>query len=56
MNCPNCNTSIGCSCKLRNASDGKKVCANCQTNYEKYLEFNKNAINNSKALNENNKT
>jgi hypothetical protein len=52
MNCPNCNTSVGCSCKLRTASDGKKVCVNCQTNYERQLENNRNHSSNNKPLND----
>ena len=32
--CLNCGTSLGCSCQKRVASDGKSVCANCQSAYE----------------------
>jgi hypothetical protein len=38
MNCPNCKAALGCSCKLRKASDGKQVCTHCLTNYEKALQ------------------
>lgn len=34
MNCPNCNRYLTCSCKLRTASDGKKVCDSCLKSYE----------------------
>lgn len=46
MNCPNCNTKLGCSCKLRNASDGKQVCTHCLIKYEKMLEANSQIIKN----------
>lgn len=35
--CPNCNNQIGCSCQLRQASNGKTVCTACITNYENEL-------------------
>lgn len=34
MNCPNCGASLGCSCKLRKASDGKQCCTLCVAKYE----------------------
>jgi hypothetical protein len=40
MNCSNCNSNISCSCQVRTASDGKKVCVNCLTNYEQQLKLN----------------
>jgi hypothetical protein len=47
MNCPNCSTKLGCSCKLRKASDGKQVCTHCLTTYEKrLLEANSETIKN----------
>ena len=39
--CPNCGAGLGCSCQLRTASDGKQVCNNCATKYEKELEVKK---------------
>lgn len=36
-NCPNCNSKIGCTCKLRKASDGSSVCLNCIMAYESSL-------------------
>jgi len=38
MNCPNCNTKLGCSCKIRKATDGKQVCSNCINTYEEQLK------------------
>lgn len=35
--CLNCGTSLGCSCQKRVASDGKSVCANCISAYEKKI-------------------
>ena len=43
MNCLNCNATLTCGCQKRTASDGKQVCSNCLTSYERDL------INNSKA-------
>lgn len=37
--CPNCGTQLGCSCQLRTASDGKKVCSTCITAYENKLKI-----------------
>jgi hypothetical protein len=36
--CLNCGAKITCGCKRRHASDGKLVCVNCITDYEKSLE------------------
>lgn len=36
--CPNCKVNLSCSCKLRTASDGKKVCTNCIAAYEANLK------------------
>lgn len=43
MNCLNCGTTYSCGCKKRTASDGKSVCANCVTSYEKKLSLSKQA-------------
>lgn len=32
--CPNCKGAITCSCQIRTASDGTKVCSKCITSYE----------------------
>lgn len=37
MKCPNCNSSMTCSCQKKIASDGKKVCSNCISKYEASL-------------------
>jgi hypothetical protein len=37
MNCPNCKSAHNCSCKIRVASDCKKVCTNCIVSYEASL-------------------
>jgi transcription elongation factor Elf1 len=37
MTCPNCNTKLSCSCKVRKATDGKQVCTSCITAYEEQL-------------------
>ena len=39
-NCPNCNSTLSCGCQIKTASDGKKVCNNCITNYEKSIKKN----------------
>lgn len=39
--CGNCKSKLGCSCKLRKASDGKSCCVNCISNYEKVLKQSK---------------
>lgn len=39
--CGNCNSKLGCSCKLRKASDGKSCCVNCIANYERVLKQSK---------------
>lgn len=36
--CPNCGTSMGCSCQRRVASNGAAVCANCITAYEQSIK------------------
>ncbi len=38
MNCNNCGSTYTCSCKVRTASDGKKVCVNCVNKYNEELE------------------
>ncbi len=48
MNCPNCKASVGCSCKLRKASDGRQVCINCSSNYETFLKNNSRSVPTSK--------
>lgn len=32
--CPNCQAAITCSCQIRTASDGSKVCSKCITSYQ----------------------
>ena len=51
-NCPNCRVKIGCSCKLRKATDGKQCCVSCVTQYNKVLKQKapKNATNNTPVL------
>ena len=39
--CPNCQTTLGCSCKLRVASDGTRCCASCLAAYEEKLKQEK---------------
>ncbi len=39
--CPNCSSKITCGCQRRTASDGKSVCSNCVTLYEKKLQEQK---------------
>lgn len=34
MNCKNCLASLGCSCQVRTASDGKSCCSECVQKYE----------------------
>lgn len=36
--CSNCGVSLGCSCKERVATDGKKCCTLCVTNYEQSIK------------------
>lgn len=36
--CPNCNTIITCGCQWVIASDGRKVCDECQDAYEQTLK------------------
>jgi RNase P subunit RPR2 len=35
--CPNCKSKLSCGCQKRTASDGKQVCSNCMTAYQKSL-------------------
>ena len=39
--CGNCGNKLGCSCKMRKASDGKQCCVNCVGNYNKILQQKK---------------
>ena len=48
MECPNCKAKLGCSCKLRKASDGKQICTHCLTKYEKSLQLLNGKIINKK--------
>ena len=32
--CNNCKTSLGCTCQIRKASDGKSCCSRCIKGYE----------------------
>lgn len=32
--CNNCRTSLGCTCQIRKASDGKSCCSICLKGYE----------------------
>lgn len=41
MTCDNCKTHLSCGCKVRTASDGKKVCTACIANYETLLKAKK---------------
>lgn len=36
--CPNCSAKLGCTCKLRKATDNKQCCVNCITQYNKVLK------------------
>jgi transcription elongation factor Elf1 len=36
--CPNCNKKLSCGCQMRTASNGRKVCTNCSTSYERSLK------------------
>jgi len=38
--CLNCNKKLSCGCQKRTASDGKSVCSNCLSNYERNLKAN----------------
>jgi hypothetical protein len=38
--CLNCNRKLSCGCQKRTASDGKSVCSNCLSNYERNLKAN----------------
>ncbi len=38
QSCPNCNTIITCGCQWVIASDGQKVCDECQDAYEQKLK------------------
>lgn len=46
--CPNCNNQLGCSCQLRQASNGATVCTACITNYENLI--NPNGVQQMKAF------
>lgn len=35
--CPNCGHTLSCGCQKRTASDGKSVCSQCVSNYERQL-------------------
>lgn len=37
--CPNCKAQLGCSCKLRKASNGAAVCTLCVAAYEEKLKI-----------------
>ena len=37
--CGVCGREVGCSCKLRRASDGKMICSNCLAKYEAALKM-----------------
>lgn len=39
--CPNCKSVISCGCQLKTATNGAKVCNNCQAAYEKQLQQKK---------------
>ena len=43
--CPNCSATLTCGCQRRVASDGKNVCTNCHTLYEKQLIEKRNRKN-----------
>lgn len=48
--CGNCKATIGCSCKIRKATDGKSCCASCVAAYNnkiKVLNRPKNAVKNA---------
>lgn len=36
--CGNCKKKLGCSCKVRKATDGRSCCASCVTNYNNILK------------------
>ena len=36
--CPHCGAAMSCSCQLRTASDGTKVCNTCVSQYEEDLK------------------
>ena len=40
LKCGNCGRILGCSCKQRTASDGKRCCTTCLAGYEKQLQSN----------------
>lgn len=35
--CPNCGAALSCSCQIRTASDGTRVCSSCAAAYEEQL-------------------
>jgi len=47
--CTNCGRTITCGCQERTASDGKKTCSSCNTQYEQTLQIiNANKANEQK--------
>jgi transcription elongation factor Elf1 len=46
--CSNCGTAYTCSCQVKIASDGKKVCNNCHASYELNLQTLRDRINDIK--------
>jgi hypothetical protein len=42
--CSNCGSPFTCSCQIRTASNGVKVCSNCIPVYEQMLQNNINAL------------
>lgn len=36
--CPNCKKVLSCGCQLKTASDGRRVCNSCKSNYELNLK------------------
>lgn len=41
MKCQNCSKSLGCSCSIRTASDGRRCCSSCIGAYENTLKLRK---------------
>tara|TARA_R110002167_G_scaffold266071_2_gene472829 strand:+ start:901 stop:1095 length:195 start_codon:yes stop_codon:yes gene_type:complete len=39
--CGNCSAKLGCSCKIRKATDNKSCCVTCVTGYNAKLKQNK---------------
>lgn len=40
MDCPTCHRPLSCSCQIRTASNGQKVCTSCVQVYEANLKLN----------------